>query len=116
MTFLTPRTIELNDEFLHFENEFFQCPNLPHAPLNVEKTHFYSGKKHYSESLSTSETSIPAPVLLSTFFWIFFIMTDPTTFYLFPYEKEQKSRQKMTVVTDEPLGNTVFCTFKTTHL
>ena len=44
MTFLTPRTIELNDEFLHFESEFFQCPNLPHAPLNVEKTHFYLGK------------------------------------------------------------------------
>jgi hypothetical protein len=63
MTLLTPRTIELNDEFLHFESEFFQCPNLPHAPLNVEKTHFYLGKKHYSESLSTSETSIPASVL-----------------------------------------------------
>ena len=59
MTFLTPRTTELNDEFLCFESEFFQFPNLPHAPLNVEKTHFYLGKNHYSES----ETSIPAPVL-----------------------------------------------------
>ena len=41
------------------------------------------------------------------FFGFFFIIADPTTFYLFPYEKEQKSRQKMTVVTDEQLGNIV---------
>ena len=50
------------------------------------------------------------------FFGFFFLMTDPTTFYLFPYEKEQKSRQKMTVVTDEPLGNIVFRTFNSRQL
>ena len=50
------------------------------------------------------------------FFGFFFIMTDPTTFYLFPYEKEQKSRQKMTVVTDEPLGKIVFRTFNSRQL
>ena len=50
------------------------------------------------------------------FFGFFFIMTDPTTFYLFSYEKEQKSRQKMTVVTDEPLGNIIFRTFNSRQL
>ena len=50
------------------------------------------------------------------FFGFFFIIADPTTFYLFPYEKEQKSRQKMTVVTDEPLGNIIFRTFNSRQL
>ena len=90
MTFSTPRTIELNDEFLHFENEFFQCPNLPHAPLEIEKTHFYSGKKLF---LRQKRPFLPQFYYL-LFFGFFFIMTDPTTFYLFSYEKEQKAGRK----------------------